>query len=181
MPYLIFDSDFCVASGELTVILAALKERYDAGTAGALLTFDAATGRQIDFDLTGPLDDILARYIPQPPKPGPGRPKLGVVPREISLLPRHWEWLEHQPSGASAAIRRLVDEARNREPDKERARLAREAAGRFATALAGNQPGFEEAMRALYAANREAFLQHTAAWPADIRTHTAALAEPSWA
>jgi len=98
-------------------------------------------------------------------------PRLGVVSREVSLLPRHWDWLEQQPNGISAALRRLLDEARKRAPGEERARLAREAAGRFMTAMAGNLPGYEEAARALFAKDHERFTQRIAAWPEDVRLH----------
>jgi hypothetical protein len=140
------------------------------------LIFDDHTGKQVDFDLRGTVAEVVARAVP--PR-GPGRPKLGVVAREVSLLPRHWEWLEAQPNGASAAIRRLVDEARTREPDRQRARQARDAASRMLTALAGNLPGYEEATRALYAADGPAFRERVARWPADIRNYALRLAEPA--
>ena len=178
--YMVFDGDNCLASGALVSALTVLKARFDGGTGGAMLVFDAETGRQVDFALTGSLEEVLARSKPAPPRAGPGRPKLGVVAREISLLPRHWQWLEGQPNGASAAIRRLVDEARNRDPHKEQARLAREATGRFLTAVAGNRAGFEEALRALYAGNREGFEGRVAEWPADILVHASRMAEPAW-
>ena len=95
--------------------------------------------------------------------------------REVSLLPRHWEWLEQQPNGISAAMRRLVDEARKREPDRARARLAREAAGRFMWAMAGDLPGFEEASRALYAGDPARLRKLVRAWPIDLRRHLARL------
>jgi hypothetical protein len=119
----------------------------------------------------------LARALPGRSRSGPGRPKLGVVSREISLLPRHWDWLEEQPNGASAALRRLVDQARKREPGEQRARLAREAAGRFMSAMAGNFPGYEEASRALYAGNRSRFEELTLNWPRDIREYIWSRAE----
>jgi hypothetical protein len=130
----------------------------------------------VDFDLRGSLDEVLARALPATPRPGPGRPKLGVVAREVTLLPRHWEWLEQQPNGISAALRRLVDEARKRSPDEESARLAREAASRFMWAVAGNLPDFEEASRALFAGNRERLRSLTREWPADVRSHLFRLA-----
>ncbi len=178
--YLIFDGDHCLESAPLPSVVALLKTRFDGGTGGALLAFDAQTGKQVDFDLSGTLEEVLLRTAPPPPRAGPGRPKLGVVAREISLLPRHWEWLETQPSGASAAIRRLVDEARNREPEKERARIAREGTGRVLTAVAGNRVGFEEALRALYAGNRQSFEVRAKEWPPDVYAHASAMAEPSW-
>ena len=97
--------------------------------------------------------------------------------REVSLLPRHWDWLEQQPNGLSAALRRLVDEARKRNPGEERARLAREAAGRFMTAMAGDLPGFEEASRALYAKEGGLFKERIGAWPEDIRLYLERLIE----
>jgi hypothetical protein len=126
------------------------------GEAG-VLCFEDATGKQVDFNFR------------EPARVGPGRPKLGVVSREISLLPRHWEWLESQPSGASAAIRRLVDQARNGAGDADRRR--REAAGRFLTAMAGNLPGYEEATRALWAGDQARFAALMDGWPADVRAY----------
>lgn len=102
--------------------------------------FEDQTGGQVGCDLRGATEEVLARAMPVPHRTGPGRPKLGVTSREISLLPRHWEWLEQQPNGASAALRRLVEEARKREPEKQRARLAMDAANRFLSAMAGYLP-----------------------------------------
>jgi len=97
--------------------------------------------------------------------------RLGVIGREVSLLPRHWEWLEQQPHGISATLRRLVEDARKREPGQQRARALREAAHRFLTAMAGDLPGYEEACRALYAKDERRFRRQARAWPADIRKH----------
>ena len=114
----------------------------------------------------------------QPAAPrGPGRPKLGVVAREITLLPRHWEWLAQQPGGASVAIRKLVEEARRTGEDKDRIRAGQEAAYRFMSAMAGNKPHYEEAIRALFAGDPVRFEELIAGWPADVRDHAARLAE----
>jgi hypothetical protein len=169
--YTAFVGTNLLASGTRDEVLAALKSRFDEEPGTLVLTFEDQTGRQVDFDLRGTLGDVLARYRPAPARVGPGRPKLGVVAREVSLLPRHWEWLEQQPSGASAAIRRLVDEARKRDPGEQQARLAINAAGRFLSAMAANLPGYEEATRALYGRNRERFDDLFRGWPADIRRH----------
>ncbi len=168
--YTAFVGDSLLASGNLEAVLEALKAHFDEGGATIPLTFDDQTGKQVDFDLRGTLADVQARYC-MTPRMGPGRPKLGVVAREVSLLPRHWEWLEQQPSGASAAIRRLVDEARKRDPSEQQARSAIEAAGRFLSAMAGNLPGYEEATRALYARKRKPFDGIVREWPKDIRLH----------
>jgi hypothetical protein len=161
-----------LVAGPLEEVLPRTKAAFDEGPSEALLLFEDDTGRQVDFDLGGTLEEVLARYAPAPAaKAGPGRPKLGVISREVSLLPRHWEWLEQEPQGISAAIRRLVDDARKRGPDKQRARLAREAAGKFMWGMAGDLPDFEEASRALYAKDGATLRTLVAEWPADIRTH----------
>jgi hypothetical protein len=152
-------------------VLTRAKTRIDADEAAAILIFDDATGEQVDFDFRGTTEEVVARAMPVPRAAGPGRPRLGVVSREVSLLPRQWEWLESQPNGISAALRRLVDEARKRDPDKERARIATEAASRFMTAMGGNLPHFEEASRALFANDGVRVEQLTSEWPRDVREH----------
>ncbi|OZA80746.1 MAG: hypothetical protein B7X77_02015 [Caulobacter sp. 39-67-4] len=99
---------------------------------------------------------------------GRGRPRLGVVSREVTLLPRHWDWLAAQPGGASVALRKLVEAARRQGEGPERIRRSREAAYRFATAMAGDRAGFEAAMRALFAGDDAAFEARLVDWPADI-------------
>ena len=103
-----------------------------------------------------------------------------MVAREVTLLPRHWEWLEAQRGGASAALRRLIDEARRADPEGERRRQAQAAADRFLNVMAGDLPGYEEATRALYARDGQAFAGHLAVWPPDIRAHAQALAAPAF-
>jgi uncharacterized protein len=152
-----------------------------------VLIFDGVTSNAVDLDFRGSVDDMLARLPaaekisdtePAPPaNRGPGRPKLGVVAREITLLPRHWEWLARQSGGASVAIRKLVDDARRGGEDKDRIREGQDAAYRFMSAMAGNKPHFEEAIRALFAPNPSRFQELIAGWPADVRDHAARLAE----
>lgn len=113
----------------------------------------------------------------EPAQPrGRGRPKLGVIGREVTLLPRHWEWLSAQPGGASVALRRLVDEARRSSAPARDARLAQERAYRVMSALAGDRPGYEEALRALFAGDRPRLEAHISDWPSDIREYTLHLA-----
>lgn len=160
-----------IASGDLRATLLGTKAHLDDGDDAPVLIFEDRTGRQIDFDFRGTPEEVLARADAGRPRSGPGRPKLGVVSREVSLLPRHWDWLEQQPSGISAALRRLVDEARKRSPGRERARLVREAASKVMWSLAGDLPDFEEASRALFARDQARFEQLIHAWPEDIRDH----------
>jgi hypothetical protein len=185
--YVAFEGDRCIASGDLRDVARAAKEALDRRKDASILVFDARSG-PIEIDFRGSLDDVLAR-LPQlpggavseedtaiPTPRGPGRPKLGVVAREITLLPRHWEWLAQQSGGASVALRRLVDEARRANKDKDRTRQAQEAAYRFIAAMGENKPHYEEVARALFAGDAERFETWTAAWPADVRDHVRRLA-----
>jgi len=184
--YTAFAGDEQIAAGDVHALLAGAKAHLDAG-GDALLIFEDQTGIQVDFDFRGTLDDVLARLArhphfapaPTPPVPertGPGRPSLGVVSREVTLLPRHWEWLEAQKGGISATLRRLVDEARKQGAGGERAAKAWDAAGKFMWTMAGNRPGFEEASRALYAKDLQRLEGLAKDWPDDVRTHLLRLA-----
>ncbi|MBZ5620989.1 MAG: DUF2239 family protein [Acidobacteriia bacterium] len=175
--YTAFVGETLLTSGPLQALLPRVKADYDQGETAALLIFEDQSGRQVDFDLRGTLGEVLTRALPATPRIGPGRPKLGVISREVSLLPRHWEWLERQPNGASAALRRLVEEARKREPGKQRRLRAVDAASRFMSAMAGNLPYYEEATRALYTANRPRLEELILDWPPDIRMHVQRLVE----
>ncbi len=167
--YTAFAGERLLSSGAKRDVLLAVKAHHEAG-GERILVFEDATGRQVDFDLRGTPEAVLARADTSK-RVGPGRPRLGVVCREVSLLPRHWEWLEDQPNGISAALRRLVDEARKREPDLARARRTVEGADRFMWIMAGDRPGCEEASRALYAGDQKRFRALVRGWPKDIRTH----------
>ncbi len=173
-----FVGESMIASGSLAEVLTVLKGRFDRGDPALVTVFEDQSGKEFDFDLRGTLKQVLERALPaRLPQQGPGRPKLGVVSREVSLLPRHWRWLEQQPNGASAALRRLVEQEKRRQPAEQRARQAVEAVGRFLTAMAGNLPGYEEATRALWAGQRGRFDDLIRAWPRDIRAHAQRLLE----
>lgn len=47
-------------------------------------------------------------------------------------------------------------------------------------AMLGNQPGYEEAARALYAGDRQRFLSSSDGWPVDLRGHARSLAEAAF-
>jgi len=164
-----------VASGTPQQVAIFLK---DTTQGGGFLVFDNETGRQIDLDTRGTPEEISVRYTEQTaPEPrGRGRPRLGVVAREVTLLPRHWDWLGLQPGGASVALRKLVEEARRASGDRDRVRAAQDAAYRFISAIAGNLPGFEEAARALFAYDRRRFADLIAGWPEDVRDYAIQLA-----
>jgi uncharacterized protein len=162
----------------------ALIERSGKTTYGALpiLMFDDATGAVVEPGEVGHgrLSDALPpESAPRgPPAAARGRPRLGVVAREVTLLPRHWDWLASQPGGASAALRRLVEAARTDEQTSRRdqRRASQQAAYRFMTAMGGDRPNYEEALRALFAGDRDRFADLLASWPADLRAHALALA-----
>jgi len=165
-------------TGTLPELLERVKSQLDSGKAGLpLLIFEDGTGTSVDFDFSGSLEEVLERAAP-PLRTGPGRPKLGVTSREISLLPRHWEWLERGRGGASATLRRLIDEARKADPEGERRRQATEAAGRFMTVMAGDLPGYEEASRALYSGDTARLQTLIGAWPEAVQTHLLYLLDP---
>jgi hypothetical protein len=175
--YTAFVDERVVASGSLEELLPKLKAIFDRDRSTLFLIFDNETGEQVDFDLRGTVEEVLARNGQNPPQTGPGRPRLGVVSREITLLPRHWEWLGLQPNGASAAIRRLIDEARKREPAKMRRQQAAHATERFLFAMAGNYPGYEEASRALFQGDSMQFAELISAWPKDVRDYAIRLSK----
>jgi uncharacterized protein len=187
--YTAFAGNRLIFSGELRTMVLQTKKHLDGGDTDPVLIFEDQTGVQIDFDLRGTPDEALARLSSHPrfvtseatakAHIGPGRPKLGVVCREVSLLPRHWTWLEQQSGGVSGALRRLVDEARNRGQGKELARLAREAASKFMWVMAGNLPNFEEASRALFAKDQDRLEALIGDWPEDIREHLDRLVQES--
>jgi hypothetical protein len=160
-----------LAKGPLHEVLTAAKAVFDKGLDADLLFIDEASGRSRDFDLRGDLSYVLQAALPAPPPRGPGRPKLGVQSREITLLPRHWDWLDQAPQGASAALRRLVEEARQREPNKAEARRVREATDRAMATLGGDRAGYEEATRALYAKDLPRFKAQIKGWPSDLRRY----------
>ena len=179
-----------IASGGLLQVALKAQEAANRDKFAQVLIFDDVTSNLVEVDLRGTPDDLSRRISEtetvaaqnSDPNPAdgelrkPGRPKLGVVAREITLLPRHWEWLASQPGGASVALRKLVEQARKANLGTDRVRIAQEAAYRFMSAMCGNKPGFEEANRALFAGNRERFEQVVEPWPTDLRDHAKKLA-----
>jgi hypothetical protein len=181
-----------IASGALKDVALSVKAATERDGAAPVLIFDDLTSLPVELDLRGSTGDVLAR-LAEPDSAdahqtqnanreagasrGRGRPKLGVVAREVTLLPRHWEWLNGQPGGASVVLRKLVDAARVASEGKDRVRHAQEAAYRFMTAMAGDFAGYEEATRALYADDALRFDAMTAAWPVDVRDHARMLAK----
>jgi hypothetical protein len=188
--YTAFAGDHQISTGSLAeVALTAMDLSKEKNHDKPLLFFDDETAAVVEMDLRGTRKQVLARYqgLPRPAPPaspqserGPGRPRLGVVGREVTLLPRHWDWLNEQPGGPSVTLRKLVEEAKRTGHAKDMARRSKEAAYRFMNVMAGNLPGFEEATRAVFGTgtNRlKHFEEHTARWPADVRKYALNLME----
>ncbi len=190
-PTTAFQGTRLLASGALLEVALAVKTATDSGAGETILVFDDRSGRVIDLDLRGSSADISARLSQPAPAPagrfrsrttaeaakeesteprGRGRPKLGVVAREVTLLPRQWEWLAEQPEGASAVLRKLVDEAKRNNSSQQR-KAVQEATYQFMLAIAGDRPGYEEATRALFANDSVKLEQGIAEWPEDIKAH----------
>jgi hypothetical protein len=175
----------CIASGELRHVALKAKQVFDNGQHQPILVFEDASGKVVELPLELPAADLLRTLNAKPvegatpavlPARSPGRPRLGVVAREITLLPRHWDWLAAQPGGASVTLRRLVEDARKVTTDSDRRRVAQEATYRFMHALAANLPDYEDATRALFAGDFARFEDALAHWPEDVRDHASLLA-----
>jgi uncharacterized protein len=190
MDWIAFARNKCIASGAPRDVAAGVKKFVDAHPTENVLVLDASTSSPVEIDLRESVAAVLKRLpAAQPMEPArdesspapsartPGRPRLGVTAREVTLLPRHWEWLATQPGGASVALRKLVEQARRVGKEADRLRQAQEAAYRFMTVTSGNSAGYEEAIRALFAGNIEQLRQTVAKWPRDIRKHALSLAE----
>lgn len=170
-----------IAHGAIEDVAAALPLDHQ----GSILVLNDATGQPIELDLRRGPQQAVAEYrarmgsseTPPARRPGRGRPRLGVVAREVTLLPRHWDWLGAQPGGASATIRRLVEDARRAGATGDEARERQEALYRAMSALAGDAPRFEDASRALFARDDSTFDAIVATWPPDVATYLARLAE----
>ena len=181
-----FQGNRCIASGNVLNVIRKTKEVIDQGTQDSILIFDDATSEIIEADFRGTAENVIQKFkksmteepsdndlpnMEQKSQRRPGRPKLGVVGREVTLLPRHWEWLSDQPGGASVTLRKLVEEARRANRGRDKIRRCQESAYRFMSAMAGDLPGFEEASRALFAEDSKRFNDYIAVWPEDLKKH----------
>lgn len=186
--YAAFEGHRLVAHGALEEVVLRVRQKVRADASASILVFSDLTGKQMDFDVSGTEKETLQRlqvYRPQEeraaPAAGPGRPKLGVVAREVSLLPRHWEWLSTQPGGASATLRKLVEEARKDTSGRETLKQAQERTYKVMAAVAGDLPHYEEALRALYAKDKKKFSDQVTDWPRDLKDYVKKLASPVFA
>lgn len=189
-----FDGWKRIAYGNLETNVLAVKRAIESGSSGSILTFNDHTGCVLEVDTRGTDAEVLARLSKEFPhdevkesesgetdqstfqQRGRGRPKLGVIAREVTLLPRHWDWLSAQPGGASVALRKLVEEAKRSTTTREDRRRTQERAYQFMSAMAGDMAGFEESTRALFAGDSQKFIELVAEWPGDVRDYALGLA-----
>jgi hypothetical protein len=192
-----FDGWTHIANGNLETNVLAVKRAMESDSSRPLLTFNDHTGCVVEIDIRGTAAEVLARLPkessndkvkesefaevdePSVQSRGRGRPKLGVIAREVTLLPRHWDWLSVQPGGASVALRKLVEAAKRSTTIQEDRRRAQERAYQFISVMAGDMPGFEECTRALFAGDSNKLVQLTAEWPSDVRDYALRLASCS--
>jgi hypothetical protein len=187
--YSAFEGHKLLCWGTLSEAVLAVKRQAHKHPTHSFLIFSDATGKAMDFNLQGSESEVVKRlevYVTPPTaeseaQTGPGRPKLGVVSREVSLLPRHWEWLAAQPGGASGTLRKLVEDAKKKSKSGSEIKQAKERAYKFMAEIAGDFAGYEEALRALYRGEKDQFKSHMASWPADVRHHALRLAKPAFA
>jgi uncharacterized protein len=180
--YTAFVGHKLLAHGDLLKVALKVKRKLKEEPHASVLIFSDLTGKQMDLDLRGAEKEIEQRlqiFVAEEPTTaiqGRGRPKLGVVAREVSLLPRHWEWLSTQSGGASATLRRLIEDARKKTSSRDVIKQSLERTHSFMTALGGDLPGYEEALRALYAKDEKKFHKQLEAWPMHVRDHAIKLA-----
>ncbi len=165
MTLTVFHKNDVIARGSREDVVPAMRALQPLDRTSDLLAFDDETGRQIDIDLRPEAAPSRRR----------GRPALGVEAKEVTLLPRHWEWLSSQRGGASATLRKLVEEALRK---GRTAKDHHDTAYRFLHVMAGNLPHFVDAVREMYAGNKVGYDHFTFEWPRDIRDHGRRLAFP---
>ena len=185
-----------IAIGSILEVALASKTLLDQDGNAPLLILEYLSSEVIELDLRGSAAQVTERLGSYPlgqgkhdshtiemsetaqseQARGRGRPKLGVMAREVTLLPRHWQWLAEQPGGASVTLRKLVEHARNAGAKQDLLRTAQESAYRFMAAVAGDFPGFEKASRALFAPEPARFTRLVSQWPNDVGTHALTLA-----
>lgn len=184
--YIAFAEGKKIAAGDIFLVANKAKKILKADPKTQILIFDDLNSQQIEIDFRGTqeavqqrLEDLFSQKDVET-RTGPGRPRLGVIAKEVTLLPEHWDWLGRQPGGASVTLRKLIEEAKKRNQAQDLLRQRQEATYKFMTVMAGDLPNYEEALRALYAGDAKKFAKLMADWPKDIQAHTATLAKEAW-
>jgi len=182
--YTAFEGHELIFRGPLSEIVLKIKRRLGKAENSSILIFSDDTGKTMDFNFRGNEQEVLKRidiYVSDDASKdvtGPGRPKLGVISREVSLLPRHWEWLANQSGGASATLRKLVEDAKKKSVSSSLIKQAQERTYKFMSVMTGNLEGYEDALRALYKRDKKTFLNQIKNWPSDVKKYAADIAKP---
>lgn len=181
----VFAAEEKIAAGEIREVIHAIKDHLRQTPRARILIVSDVTGAPVDLDLRGTADTVIKKLEAETAeleekKSGPGRPRLGVVAREVTLLPHQWDWLSSQPGGASVTLRKLVEDAKKKNFAKDQVRRAQEVTHKFMSTMAGDLAGYEEALRALYARDRKSFLSAMREWPVDIREHALKISKLVW-
>jgi uncharacterized protein len=188
--WIAFEHHRQLARGGSADVLSAVQQRLATQPEALVLVLDAITSERVELDWRLPAAQLLsqlpATLAPDDPDGapgseaprGPGRPKLGVTAREVTLLPRHWDWLARQPGGASVALRKLVQSAMREGGPADAQRCATESAYRFMSIVGGDLPQYEEVSRALFAGDLARVNALAADWPADVAAHLRTLLAP---
>lgn len=171
-------------TGPLIEVVLAMKEEVAKDKFAHILCFLDETGAMVDFDLSGTNEQVIAKLLANNTQetkeeqkaettnaPKSGRPKLGVTAKEVTLLPRHWEWLAAQRGGASATLRRLVELAAKDSISIETRKSAQNATYRFLQNIAGDFENYEEVLRAIFADDFEKMRKLMQNWPQDIQNY----------
>lgn len=184
--YTAFEGKNLYVRGSLIEVALKVKERLGSLSNSSILIFSDSSGKTMDLNFQGSEQELVKRLSvfvsEETPKDlnGPGRPKLGVISREVSLLPRHWEWLASQSGGASATLRRLIEVEVKTTSTNPSPKLVQERTYKVMNVMAGDLRGYEEALRALYKRDEKAFLKEIAQWPSDVRDYVTELGQPAF-
>ncbi|WP_444930084.1 DUF2239 family protein [Microbulbifer sp. SSSA002] len=166
--YIAINQQQIIARGTLETVIRQVKEM---NTDPEPIVFEAESCKRIELDWHSDTQVLLAELAANTAarKSKRGRPKLGVTSGEVTLLPRHWEWLRQQPGGASVTLRKLVEQAQKQLSPEERISGKQQALDKFMLLVAGDTPGFEEASRALYRNSLISFEKAIHSWPDDLK------------
>lgn len=186
--YTAFEDHKILSKGSLEDVVLKVKKRFEKSPASQIVIYSDATGKSMDFNFHGSEKEVLKRLeVYTTPESatavssGPGRPKLGVISREVSLLPKHWEWLATQSGGASNTLRKLVEESMKKTSGVNTVKTAQERTYKFMSVEAGDLENYEEALRALYRKDKERFSSEIKTWPRDVQKHIIELSKAVFA
>tara|TARA_B100001013_G_scaffold338302_1_gene259147 strand:+ start:260 stop:835 length:576 start_codon:yes stop_codon:yes gene_type:complete len=161
--YIAIHNKSLIAQGELPAVIREAQRQFPEAEP-CLYKLD--NGKRVDIDWRGDAEEVIKRLPAAlvPPAEKRGRPKLGVISKEVTLLPEHWEWLSVQRGGASTTLRRLIDSAMSSMTPAQERRIKQDQLYSMMRVFE-DEAGFEAASRALYRLDEAAFSQAIGNWP----------------